>query len=333
MDNWVIRSGQGGYLIEDFLAEGIIALGWNEIGALNTSMSKHELKERFHNTYEDWSQGKINQCAGQLWRFLHHVKVNDIVVTYDSSSRQYYIGTITSDYIFDNTKEYHHTRTVDWNRNPISRDLLSVDTRNSLGSILTVFWIDFRLADELKQIALENLTEEDINPIQNEEELEQTLKTLKEDVVSKSNEFTKDLISNLTWEETEQLVAGLFRAMGYKTRMTSKGGDLGSDIIASPDSLGMKEPRIKIEVKKRSKDKISSDDIRNFIGGLRDYNKGIYVTTLGFSKEARYEAERANFPITLIDSDWLVELVTEYYELLDQEIKALVPMRRIYWPI
>jgi restriction system protein len=36
---------------------------------------------------------------------------------------------------------------------------------------------------------------------------------------------------------------------------------------------------------------------------MRGHHKGIYVTTSGFSKEAQYEAERANFAITLIDSD------------------------------
>ena len=336
MNNWLIRSGQGGYLVEDFLRDGIIALGWNEIGPLESSISKYEVKDRFAESHEDWSEGKINQCAGQLLRFLHHVHINDCVITYDSSSRQYYIGKILSDYIYDETKEYHHTRKVEWDKNPISRDLLSLDTRNSLGSILTLSWVRPHLADEIKRIAngeVNDVVLEESITVYGDEEFAESLQNLKEDVVSKSNELTKDLISKLTWEETENLVAGIFRAMGYKTRMTSRGGDLGSDIIASPDSLGMKEPRIKIEVKKRSKDKISADEIRSFVGGLREYNKGVYVTTLGFSKEAKYEAERANFPITLIDSNWLVELITEYYEILDPEIKALVPMKKIYWPI
>ncbi len=122
--------------------------------------------------------------------------------------------------------------------------------------------------------------------------------------------------------------------MGYKTRMTAKsGGDLGSDIIASPDELFLEQPLIKVEVKKRTKDKISAPDIRNFIGGMRGHHKGIYVTTTGFSKEAIYEAERANFAITLIDSDWLVELLISNYDNLEPEIKALVPLKKIYWPV
>jgi restriction system protein len=163
---------------------------------------------------------------------------------------------------------------------------------------------------------------------------EQDLQRLKDDVIGRSQEFIKDIIANLSWQDTELLVAGLLKTMGYRTRMTAKGGgDLGSDIIASPDELFLEQPLIRIEVKKRSKDKIGAQDIRNFIGGMRGHHKGIYVTTSGFSKEAQYEAERANFAITLIDSDWLVELLLSNYENLDPETKALVPLRKIYWPV
>ena len=74
------------------------------------------------------------------------------------------------------------------------------------------------------------------------------------------------------------------------------------------------------------------EDIRSFIGGMRGFHKGIYVATTGFTIDAKYEAERANFPITLVDADLLVELITENYEQLSPEVKALVPLRKIYWP-
>ncbi|MCF6404813.1 restriction endonuclease [Chitinophaga filiformis] len=63
------------------------------------------------------------------------------------------------------------------------------------------------------------------------------------------------------------------------------------------------------------------------------FYKGIFVTTTGFSKDAGHEAERADFAIALIDSDWLVDLLVSYYESLDPEIEALVPLRKIYWPV
>ncbi|XOV66349.1 MAG: restriction endonuclease [Fluviicola sp.] len=344
-DSWMIRSGQGGYLLEEFFEHNLIALGWNEVGSLSEIKNKEELKSLFASTYEDWSQGKINQCAGQLWRFYMHVKIGDNIVTYDSSSRQYYTGTVESEYEFNEKTEFFHTRKVQWSEVPIERDDLSIDSRNTLGSILTVFWISPEIFEDIKtsnpyymdiddkDIEAMNQYQEELHEEMEKLEMEQSLELLKEEAISRSLEFTKDILISLSWEDTEKLVAGLLRTMGYKTRFTSRGSDLGSDIMASPDVLGLEEPRIKVEVKKRTNNKISAVDLRNFIGGMRDYNKGIYVTTSGFTKEARYEAERANFPITLIDSDWLVELIAENYEELDAEVKALVPLKKIYWPV
>jgi restriction system protein len=85
---------------------------------------------------------------------------------------------------------------------------------------------------------------------------------------------------------------------------------LGKDIIASPDGLGLLEPRIIVQVKHKTS-AVGAPDLRSFIGGLRGGHKGIYVSTGGFTKEARYEAERANVPLTLVNLDDLVELITQ----------------------
>lgn len=73
--------------------------------------------------------------------------------------------------------------------------------------------------------------------------------------------------------------------------------------------------------------------IRSFIGALRPGDRGIFVSTGGFSREARYESDRANIPLTLVDIDTLAEMVVDYYEDFDLEGKALIPLIRIYWPV
>lgn len=67
---------------------------------------------------------------------------------------------------------------------------------------------------------------------------------------------------------------------------------------------------------------------------MRGHHKGIYVTTSGFSKEAPYEAERADFAITLINRLRLAGgIVVFQLRGTRPEIKALVPLRKIYWPV
>jgi restriction system protein len=56
------------------------------------------------------------------------------------------------------------------------------------------------------------------------------------------------------------------------------------------------------------------------------------VSTGGFTTEAKYEAERSSVPLTLVDSDDLVELLVQYYETTDSETRTLVPLRKTYWP-
>jgi len=136
----------------------------------------------------------------------------------------------------------------------------------------------------------------------------------------------------LNWEQMQDLVAGLLRGMGYKTQVSPKGPDRGRDVIASPDGLGLEDPRIIAEVKHRN-GSMGANQIRSFTGGLRARDKGLYVSTGGFSKEAKYEAERSNIPVTLVDADDLVRLINQYYDHCDSDTKALIPLKRIYWPV
>lgn len=335
---WMVRSGSGSFLLEEFLIEGIVAIGWNELKKIPLNTTNDKLREKIVEVYNDSNAGQIGQSLGQIWRFYNDLSIGDKVITYDSNTRVYYLGRIMSNYKYSEEFTYHHYRKVEWEDGAISRDHLKVASKNTLGSILTLFEVSEEVWEDLRVNHPGYISKEEWEAVQEimATQEEQELEQLKEDAISRSLEFIKDIVSNLAWEETEYLAAGLMRAMGYKTRMTKKGGgDLGSDIMASPDGLSMVEPIIKVEVKHRikSKDKVGAPDLRNFIGGLRTPTKGIYISTTGFSKEAHYEAERANFQVTLIDLDLLVELIVEYYEKLDSETKALVPLRKIYWPI
>ncbi len=131
----------------------------------------------------------------------------------------------------------------------------------------------------------------------------------------------------------QELVAGLLRAMGYKTRISPSGPDRGKDIIASPDGFGFETPRIVVEVKHRPNEAIGATVLRSFLGGRHSDDKGLYVSTGGFTKDARYEAERASIPLVLLDLDDLVKEILRHYHNMDMEARALIPLTNIYWPI
>lgn len=272
----------------------------------------------------------MRQTAGQLYRFAFEVKKDDFVVTYNPFTRLYSVGKVLKSYQFniDPNYEHHHIIKVEWLHEK-SRDELSIASRNQLGSIMTLFEIVGVAFDEL---ALLKITEKEVVSSESDLEEEEAQEELKDTIITQAHEFIKDKISKLDWEEMQELVAGVLRAMGYKTRISPKGPDRGRDIIASPDGLGFEEPRIIVEVKHRS-GSMGAPEVRSFAGGLRLGDKGLYVSIGGFSREAKYEAERSNIPISLVDIDDLVRLITQYYDQFDSDSRALVPLKKIYWPV
>ena len=324
---WMVRAGEGGYLIDEFKSKGIVAVGWRELGDVGGIDSKEKLKVMMARTYPDWSEGEVNSSVSRLWKFLHEVEKGDEVISYNSDARIYLVGQISSDYRFEKKgiPEFPQVKGVKWSAS-VSRDDLSVGSKNSLGAIQTIFKIPAEVAEEIRGL----IKGEKPQTEPKEEDLE--LNDIKRDTQERAREFIKDQMQRLTWEEMQELVAGVLRAMGYKTKVSAKGSDRGKDIIASPDGLGLEDPRIRVEVKHRVKQTMGTQEVRSFIATLRQNDKGLYVSTGGFSNEAHYEAERSNVPVTLIDMDALVQLLEQNYEKMDPESRTLVPLVRVYFP-
>jgi restriction system protein len=323
---WMVRS-EGGQLIDLFTSNNIIAIGWNELGNLSQYKSKDDIFNKIMEVWPENSQGKSSNITGILYRFSREIKRDDIVVTYDPPQRMYHIGEIKSSYQYrpDISETWPNVLEIKWT-DKISRDCLSVTTKNSLGSTLTLFSISDKMLQEL--LGKGNGTE---NGKPSLDTAENEVETIFDDYSEKALEFIKDKITKLDWEEMQNLIAGLLRSMGYKTRVSPRGSDLGKDIIASPDGFGLEQPRIIVEVKHRNHP-MGAQEIRSFLGGRHKEDRGLYVSTGGFTKDAKYEADRANIPLTLIDIDDLVKEILNNYESMDTETKLLLPLKKIYWP-
>lgn len=325
---WMVRAGRDAYLINEFVEKECVAIGWLESVDLNEVSSKQELEKIYNATHPEEKKSKTAISVGQIYRFTNEINKDDYVVTYNPKERIYHIGKIASEYEYnkDIIKDYNHIRKVSW-EGIVDRDRLSTITKNTVSAYMTLFLLN----DEAKKEFLELLSGE-VSGLETTKEEERTeIDELRKDVVERGFEFIKDKILKLDWEEMQDLVAGILEGMGYKARVSPKGPDRGKDIIASPDGLGLEQPRIKVEVKHR-KETIGAPQLRSFIGGLSANDRGLYVSTGGFSQEAKYEAERSPIPVSLVDIDDLTELLKENYENIDNDTKALVPLIKVYWP-
>lgn len=323
---WMVRAGEKAYAIEDFRSKGVVAIGWSDID-WTTYPNREAIIKKIATLYPDNSEVQHMVAANQIERFLREIRVGDRVISYDPNNRSYLLGTVNGQpkHQLGLVEELSTTRAVKWGPSEVSRDELSAATRNSLGAISTLFRIPEPAAAEIEAKA----TGAAVPEAAHEEESDDV--DVFKDVQARSLEFIKDRLSKLTWDEMQMLVAGLLRAMGYKTQISPAGADRGRDIIASPDGFGFESPRIVVEVKHR-KGQMGSQEIRSFLGGRHKDDKGLYVSTGGFTKDAQYEADRSSIPTTLMDMDKLALAVTEHYDRFDTESKALLPLMRIYWP-
>ena len=334
MKTWMIRAGIKGRFFETLKQESKIAIGWRGVGDLLKYKDRKELVIAVSKAYPAYKEQQSLMAASQLFRFCREFNVGDRAVTYDSGSRSYLCGTITGNYVHvpnAQEEEFENTRSVTWSHET-PRDQLSEGSKNSLGSISTIFQItatvSFELWGEAKRIKTDPEPEAaPASEIEDDDEL--SLQAVSE----KASETIKDILTKLSGHEMEQLVAGILRAMGYQTRISPRGPDRGADIIASPDGFGFQEPRIVVEVKHRPGQRMGAPEIRSFLGGRHQRDKGLYVSTGGFTNEARYEADRAAIPVTTWDFGELTETMLRNYDALDQETKQLIPLRPIYWPI
>ena len=133
--------------------------------------------------------------------------------------------------------------------------------------------------------------------------------------------------------EFQDLIASLLESMGYHiSNIAERGPDWGIDIIAYTDPLGTKQPRIIVQVKHRPNDNVSSDEIQKLSGTLkRNSDVGIFATSGHFSKPAIKEARNSREHIELIDFDRFVSLWVEYYDVMSDEQKNMLPLQPIYF--
>lgn len=334
MKTWMVRAGTGGRFFELFKEENLVAIGWRDVGNLSNYKSRDEVFTRVRSVYPESKDQQVMMAASQLYRFAKEFKIGDRVITYDSGGRRYLCGTIDGDYKHVPTsedEELQNVRSVNWSHEK-PRDELSSQARNTLGAISTIFAISEEVSRQLWQKKSPNSQfETDLKAVDPEQATEASLTFV--GISELAAERIKDRLTKLSDRQMEMLVAGILRAMGYQTRVSHKGADRGSDIVASPDGFGFQEPRIVVEVKHRPKERMSAPEIRSFLGGRHNRDKGLYVSTGGFSKEAHYEADRASIPMTTWDFAEMTETLIRHYEKLDQETRQLIPLKSVYWTL
>ena len=159
---WMIRAGEDGHVLPYFLDEDIAYLGWDDTGIIYPETGREELRGRVARANPMLTSSAVGNATRCIWEFCCEVQVGDFVVTYDPQQRLYHIGIVRSDPEYGTViwhyadtgepfEDYGYVRQVDW-VTTVTRDCLSVTTRNSLGRPPTHFQLSAEVSAELRRL-------------------------------------------------------------------------------------------------------------------------------------------------------------------------------------
>jgi restriction system protein len=110
-----------------------------------------------------------------------------------------------------------------------------------------------------------------------------------------------------------------------------QGKDGGIDVIAYRDPLGTISPRVKVQIKHRESS-AAVQEVRQLMGLLqKDGDVGMFVSSGGFTPDAKSTARGSHVHVELIDFDRFISLWQEFYPKLTDEDKSLLPLMPIYF--
>jgi restriction system protein len=321
---WGIHAGKTGDADSLFLKQGCVAIGWTKMGNLSQLKPGREaFKARVAEAYPEAKPGAIPTNGGQMFRFLHEMKLGDIVAYPSKSDRLIHIGVVTGPYRYEAGVAYPHQRAANWIR-AVPRTHFTQGALYEIGSAMTVFQVK-TYAEEFRA-ALTGEAAVVPPPTQDE-----TVALIADDIEETTQDFIlKQLAQELKGHPLAHFVAHLLNAMGYRTRVSPEGPDGGIDIIAHKDELGFEPPIVKVQVKS-NEGSIGDPIVSALYGKVSTTEFGLLVTLGTFTKDARHFA-RSKSNLRLIDGAELVQLVLQHYEQFDSRYKGLLPLKRVYIP-
>ncbi|HUO55598.1 MAG TPA: restriction endonuclease, partial [Rhodoblastus sp.] len=273
--------------------------------------------------------GAIPIQAGQLFRFVHEMKIGDRVIYPRKIDRTLMWGEVSTPYMYDRSgnADFPHRRGVRWLAS-LSRDVFSQGALYELGSILTLF--------EVRNFAQEFIRRFEppsgARPASSSDVAEdETQIRVARDIAETTRDFiSKKIKTDLKGFPLEPFVADLFRAMGYNAHATRAVRDEGIDVVAHRDELGIEPPILKIQVKAHEGN-IGPDLVKAFYAMIHDRDVGIFITTGGYTAAAHnFAGAKGN--LKLVDGVEFVSLIEKYYDGLDLKFRKQIPLRRMLVP-
>jgi restriction system protein len=335
---WLVRAGARGQQQDWALDKGQVVIGWSQMGDLSQYDTKEKMLKGLQKSYPEAKLKQLYNYRGQLWAFAKSIKKGDLAALPLKGQDAIAIGKVIGDYKYqpNNPEDARHTRDVEWIQQDIPRNRFDQDLLYSLGAFLTVCQIKRNNAEERIKAILKGKVSDQIKIIEEtideiEEATDERIEPLLDLANNASTQISSWIAQKFTGHRLADLVNAILEAQGYVTEVSKPGPDGGVDIIAGRGPMGFDPPRLLVQVKGGD---IQQDIkiLRELKGIMKDFRaeQGLLVAWGGFKRTVITSARQDFFELRLWDAGDVVENVLRYYENFPEELKADLPLKRIW---
>lgn len=110
---WIYAPGENSCKWEEFYDEGIMGIGWEELGDLRQYTTRESMRMKMKALWD--SNKSYTNASLATWQFMHDMQIGDIIYVKKGVSALIGRGVVESDYIFDEARQdYKYIRRVKW---------------------------------------------------------------------------------------------------------------------------------------------------------------------------------------------------------------------------
>lgn len=335
---WLIRAGAHGEFEQKFLQEKRVYCTWDDLDVnLADLTERDQLGNALRDVHPNAKEKTVMNWTAQVWPFAHEMKAGDWVVIPLKTQRAIQVGELTGEYHFNakGPSPYFHWRPVQWIGEAVPRDHFGKDLLNTLGAAMTICRVRKNNAEErLRAMKANSWKPEKLKSVVSQKPLVEATDEVGE--IGDLQEAADDAIAKLIMSRFKghgltRLVEGILRAQGYTTWSSTGGADGGADILAGAGPLGFGSPRLCVEVKSESSP-IDRPTVDKLIGAISKFSaqEGLFVSWSGFKQNVQKELAASFFKVRLWTQKELLEALFSVYDKLDEDLKAELPLKRIW---
>lgn len=339
---WVVRAGKYGERDPWVLANGRAGTGWAEVPDLTACSSREDVTAVVAQVYAGESAPTQAAAAGQLWAMRGRIKPGDLLVLPVKTTKQIAIGVVSAgyEYLRDEASDRRHVISVDWKVTDLSRAVVKQDLLYTLGSALTIFAPTRNHAVKRLVALMETGSDPGAVPFGHAPKIpamdpspDDTVDEPELDVDIEEtalNQITTKIAEEFTGHDLAHLVTAVLDAEGFVCTVSPPGADHGIDIVAGRGLLGMDSPKVIVQVKSESG--VGEGVVRDLVGVVHSQNadQGLLVAWGGLTSSARDAVKQQRFLVKAWTSQDVVDAVLRTYDRLPEDIRARLPLRRVW---